>query len=43
MRFQVSMSVNISFVILVITPCVRTGGYFHFILSSNNKPLIGHL
>jgi hypothetical protein len=43
MRFQVSTTVNISFVIFVIRSCGWTGSYCHFILSSNNKPLIGHL
>jgi len=43
MRFQVSMTVNNSFVSFVITSCGWTGSYYHFILNSNNKTLIGHI
>jgi len=43
MRIQVSKVVNISFVIFVITSCDGNGSCYHFILSSNNKPLTGHL
>jgi len=32
MRFQVSMTVNNSFVSFVITSCGWTGSYYHFIL-----------